>query len=93
MAKTQWWALQEVGMAAPYGVAALVSGDNLPRRYVPGEGLVHWPELAAEMFMGESGAHQITHAEAMTLMRSARPVSAKALTRLRGKAPTIPVSM
>jgi len=89
---TQWWKLQNRGQSQPYGLAALVDGDGLPRRFVPGEGLVDWPSLAGELLMGESGADPISEDEAKSLMVRVR-VASDVVRDLRGKAPTIKVPM
>lgn len=69
MATVQWWKIQEPGDAKPSAVAAYWNGDVV-RRYVPGEGLVDWPPLAMYVFNAEMGAHPITEAEAIKLMKA-----------------------
>ena len=64
----QWWALQDAGDRQPYAVMSLDDADGLPRRFVPGEGLVPWPTLSAYAVNGEPGARPIDEAEAVRLM-------------------------
>lgn len=87
----RYWAIQDVG-GPIVGVLAVVDRDGLPRRFVPGVGLVDWP--AAVMFThgGEVGAHRISTAEAQALMRGGvGAVSPRILATQRGSAPVIPV--
>lgn len=63
-----WWALQEAGDREPFAVMSLDDEDGLPRRYVPAEGLVHWPSFASYAVNGEPGARPIDQAQAVQMM-------------------------
>jgi hypothetical protein len=86
----KWWALQEIEDPAPYAVVAVEADDLLPRRYVPGEGLVDWPSATMYCYQGEPGARRISQEEALELIRKrVGQLSAENLALGRGKAPTI----
>ena len=86
----RWWVLQ-LPDGVPRGVIAVIEGDGLPRRYVPGEGLVDWPALTMFTHNGEAGAYRITEEEALALIRDGGggPMEAWVVAQQRGKAPTL----
>lgn len=63
----KWWKVQEPGDSSPKAVLFL-GEDWLVRRYVPGEGLVDWPEASAWIFGTDLGAKPIGRAEALKLI-------------------------
>ena len=90
MTEFQWWALQDFWDEAPYSVMALDPKDGLPRRFVPGEGLVDWPSLSMFVFNGEPGAHPITEDVAIQMMnQGVGTIDPSFVAAARGKAPTL----
>lgn len=88
---TRYWAIQDVDEPI-VGVLAVVDGDELPRRFVPGVGLVDWPAAAMFTHGGEPGAHRISTSEAKALISGGvGKVSPRILATQRGTAPVIPV--
>ncbi len=86
----KWWFLQDRGDPSPYAVIAVIEGDNLPRRFVPGEGLVDWPAATMWTNNGEPGAYEITEEEAVRLMRAGvGRIRGFLVARGRGEAATI----
>lgn len=91
MAKTRYWALQESEDPSPVAVIAVLPGD-VPRRYVPGQGLVDWPSMVAYTHNGEPGAHRISTAEALALIRqNVGRIDPGMVKRAKGNGETIPV--
>lgn len=87
----KWWKLQEPQEQSPFAVM-FQGEDKIPRRYVPGEGLVDWPSLVSYLFGGDLGAIPITRAEALRLIKAeVGRVSPANLAKGRGTAPTIQV--
>jgi hypothetical protein len=64
-----WFQLQDPGDPVPFAVM-FYGEDNLPRRYVPGVGLVHWPSLVSYLSGEEIGAEPITTEEALRLIKA-----------------------
>lgn len=86
----KWWALQDRDDPEPYAVMAL-DDDGLPRRYVPDQGLVHWPALAMFVFGGETGATPIEEDEAIEMIKEGVGAIDPGFVVLeKGQAPTIP---
>lgn len=89
----QFWKLQDLGDAEPYGVAAK-DDQGLARLFVPGQGLVDIPSVARFTSWGEPGAYPISEAEAHALMQQGvGAMTADAVDSLKGDAPTIPVDV
>src|SRR5690349_11936608 len=63
----KWWVLQDRGDPGPYAVMSL-DEQGIVRRFVPGEGLVHWPSLAMYVVQGEPGARPVSEDEALQLI-------------------------
>jgi hypothetical protein len=85
-----WYALQDPGDKAPYAVMGFNWDEGLPRRFVPGEGLVDWPSLAGYVVNGEPGAHEIDEATAIKMMKAGvGKVSPANVEYGRGKGPTV----
>ncbi len=86
----RYWALRGRDDPEPYGVLAVGGYDLLPRIFVPGMGLVDIPSAADWVNNGEHGAHQISEAEALQLMRKGVcRISRESVQRLKGNAPAI----
>jgi hypothetical protein len=86
----QYWVLQDAGDREPFAVMSLDDADGLPRRFVPGEGLVHWPSLSAYVVNGEPGARPIEPAEAVRLMNEGVGEIEPGYVALgRGQGPTV----
>lgn len=62
-------ALQDSDDKTPYAVMAVDPDEALPRRYVPGQGLVDWPGLAMFVINGEPGMRSIDEATTIALMK------------------------
>lgn len=87
----RWWVLQHPDEAQPAAVFA-EGDDGLPRRFVPGQGLVDWPSLAEYTIGGEPGAHVVDAKAALRHIRNGvGRVSPDVVARNRGSAPTLPV--
>jgi hypothetical protein len=89
--KMLWWALQDYDDPGPYAVMALDQDEGLPRRYVPGQGLLDWPSLAMYVFNGEPGAHPIDQATAVELMKQdVGKIKPEIVASSKGQAPDRP---
>jgi hypothetical protein len=87
----QYWAVQSANEMTPTAILAM-GDDNLPRRFVPGMGLVDWPAAASWTSWGEPGAHEISVEAARAYMHAGvGTVTADVVNRMRGTAPTLPV--
>jgi hypothetical protein len=64
-----WFKLQDPGDPEPFAVM-FYGEDDLPRRYVPGVGLVDWPSLVSYLSGDDIGAEPITQDEALQLIRA-----------------------
>lgn len=87
----KWFKLQDPGDRVPFAVM-FQGDDRLPRRYVPGEGLVDWPSLVGYLFGEDQGATPITREEALRLIKAGiGEIRPEYVASERGQAPTIQV--
>ena len=89
----RYWVLQDSGIDAPYALTVLDDG-NLVRRYVPGRGLVHFPDDVDEMLFGEPGGREVDQDEWLDLLRSGKTgvtLPDEVLAKFQGQAPDLPV--
>jgi hypothetical protein len=85
----KWWVLQDRGDPGPYAVMSL-DEQGIVRRYVPGEGLVHWPSLAMYVVQGEPGARPVSEVEALQLIdQGLGAIDDGYVILARGRAPTV----
>lgn len=86
----RWWSLQDPEDREPYAVIA-EDGKGLPRRFVPGMGLVHWPSMAMYTLNGETGAQRINQGHAVELMKAGiGAIDPSFIVMSRGTGPDMP---